>query len=349
MALLQRPANPTDPPLMDSIPSTRRPAAWTVAVAFALLYLSWGTTFFAIREGVHTYLLPPALFGGVRVSLAGWLLLGYLWLRGKQLRMPMGEFIWVVVAGLLLFVGGNGLLNVAMETVPSGVGSLLGATTPIWMALLEMLWPWGERLTLRGWIGLVVGLGGVLILMTPRLQGAGGFVPDQGHLVLMGSSVTWALGSLIVRYRRGSGSHLVVAAYQMIAGGSALAFIGLAMGEFAKLTPDKLVPGAAVSFLYLLVVGSLVGFVDFNWLLGQVPAALVGTYAYVNPLVAVLVGYVLGGEEITGWIAAGMVVILGGVALLRGAAVRPSRAADQSPYRATRREIALKACRSLTS
>jgi drug/metabolite transporter (DMT)-like permease len=135
----------------------------------------------------------------------------------------------------------------------------------------------------------------------------------------------------------------------MIAGGTALSLIGLAMGEFAELTPEKLVPGAAVSFLYLLVVGSLVGFVAFNWLLGHVPAALVGTYAYVNPLVAVLVGYLLGGEEITVWILAGMVVILGGVALLRAGGVRPSRAAVQSPYRATRREIALNACRSTTS
>ncbi len=329
-------------------PLSRRPATWKIALAFALLYLSWGTTFFAIREGMHTYALPPALFGGVRVSLAGWILLGYLFLRGERLWMAAGELFWVVVAGLLLFVGGNGLLNVAMETVPSGVGSVLGATTPIWMALLEMLWPWGERLRLRGWIGLVAGLGGVLILMTPRLRGVGGFVPDQGHLALMASSVTWALGSLIVRYRRGSGSHLAAAAYQMIAGGSALALVGLAIGEAAELTPDKLVLGAATSFFYLLIVGSLIGFVAFNWLLGHVPAALVGTYAYVNPLVAILVGYLLGGEEITEWIVAGMVVILAGVALVRGAGVKPSRA-DQSPYRATRREIALKACRSATS
>jgi drug/metabolite transporter (DMT)-like permease len=213
------------------------------------------------------------------------------------------------------------------------------------MALMEMLWPWGERLTWRGWVGLVVGLVGVLILMTPKLQG-GGFATDRGHLALLGSSVTWALGSLLVRYRRSSGSHLAAAAYQMIAGGSALALIGSALGEVSELTPDKLVPGAAISFFYLLVVGSLVGFVAFNWLLGHVPAAIVGTYAYVNPLVAVLVGHLLGGEEITLWILAGMVVILGGVALVRGAAVRPSRNVDQSPYRATRREIARKACRS---
>jgi drug/metabolite transporter (DMT)-like permease len=293
-----------------------------VALAFMLVYLSWGTTFFAIRAGVHTYGLPPALFGGVRVSLAGWMLLGYLWLRGERLGMPRRDVFWVIVAGLLFFIGGNGLLTAAMGRVPSGIGSLLGATTPLWMALVELALPWGERLTPRGWLGLVVGMSGVLFLMMPKMQDAQGFAPDTGHLFLLGSSVTWALGSVIVRHRRGSGSHLAVAGYQMVAGGSALALIGLGLGEMQELTPDKLVPGALASFLYLLVFGSLVGFVAFNWLLGHVPAALVGTYAYVNPLVAVLVGRLLGGEELDGWIAGGMVVILTGVALVRGAGVR---------------------------
>jgi drug/metabolite transporter (DMT)-like permease len=286
------------------------------------MYLSWGTTFFAIREGVHTYALPPALFGGVRVSLAGWILLGFLHLRREPLLLPTRELLWIILAGLFLFVGGNGLLNVAMDKMPSGVGAVLGATTPLWMALLELLWPWGERLTWRGWLGLVIGMSGVIFLMAPKINLAESFWPDYGHLLLMGSSVTWAVGSLIVRYRERSGSHLAAASYQMIAGGSVLALIGLAMGESKQLTPDKLVPGAAIDFVYLLVVGSLMGFVSFNWLLGHVPAALVGTYAYVNPLVAVLVGWLLGGEMLDRGILGAMVVILAGVALVRGAGVR---------------------------
>jgi len=103
-----------------------RPAAWKVGTAFAVMYLSWGTTFFAIREGVHTYALPPALFGGVRVSLAGWILLGFLHLRREPLLLPTRELLWIILAGLFLFVGGNGLLNVAMDKMPSGVGAVLG-------------------------------------------------------------------------------------------------------------------------------------------------------------------------------------------------------------------------------
>src|SRR5207247_278809 len=148
---------------------------------------SWGTTFLAIRKGVEVF--PPALFGGLRVTLAGLILLTYLTLCRQSLRMPWRSFLWTALVGILLFVGGNGLITVGEKYVPSGVASVLVATTPLWMALLELLWPWGERLSARGWVGLFVGLGGVLVLLAPRLQGPVNLLQDIGPFLVLGSSL----------------------------------------------------------------------------------------------------------------------------------------------------------------
>jgi drug/metabolite transporter (DMT)-like permease len=291
--------------------SAHRPVGWIV-LAFAAVYLSWGTTYFATRIGVGEEHMPPAIFGGSRVTLAGCVLLAYQWLAGTRLAIPRRELVWIVLSALLLFVGGNGLINVAQQTVESGRASILVATTPLWLALLEMLYPWGERLLPRGWIGLFIGLCGVLLLQPADIS------DHRGPLLALGSAFCWAIGSLVLRYHRPTASHLVVAAVQMIVGGGCLFLIGLAIGETAQL-PNPIPPRAWGAYLYLLVVGSLVGFVAFNWLLGHVSATLVGTYAYVNPLIAVVVGWLFGGEKITERMMAGMVVILVGVALVRGA------------------------------
>jgi len=299
------------------------PATWKRVLAFSLLYLSWGTTYFAIRAGVHTEKLPPALFGGVRVALAGLILLSFLACRGEKIRMPWRDFVWVAVSGLLLFVGGNGLITFALDNVPSGVTAVLVAATPLWMALMETAWPGGDRLSGRGWCGLLTGLGGVLILLWPKSEEASLLFQQAGPLWILGSSLFWALGSLVIRYRRGSTSPIVSAAYQMIVGGMVTTLLGIAIGEVPQLTAERLTWGAAFSFFYLLIVGSLIGFVAFKWLLGHVRATLVGTYAYINHLIAILVGWLLGGEDMTIRILAGMVVILSGVALVRAGGIRP--------------------------
>lgn len=302
-------------------PSPRAPATWAIALAFGLLYLSWGTTYLASRVGIHTCRMPPALFGGVRVCLAGLLLLAYLRCRGETLSLPRGELRATFLGGLLLFVGGNGLITAAMEYVPSNVAAVLAASTPLWMALMEMFWPGGERLIGRGWLGLLIGLAGVVIIMSPRLEAPTTLFQDPGLFLVIGSTLCWALGSLVLRHRQKTGPHLTVAALQMVLGGGGLALVGLALGESQRLTADKLTLAALGAFVYLLVFGSLVGFVAFNYLLGHVSAARVGTYAYVNPLVAILVGCFVGNEELTVAVAVGMVVILAGVALIRGAGV----------------------------
>jgi drug/metabolite transporter (DMT)-like permease len=309
-------------------PHLRRPAAWALGLGFAIIYLSWGTTYLAIRKGVEVF--PPALFGGLRIGLAGLLLLAFLWLRGVPLAVPRRDLPWLAAVGGLLFVGGNGLISLGQKTVPSGAASVLVATTPLWIALVDWLWPHGERLTTQGWLGLLIGPVGVLVLLAPRLSDPAALLEEVGPLFILGSALAWAVGSVLSRHRRPGGSHLATAAWQMVLGGGGLTLIGLAAGEAARLTPGHFTPTVVFAFFYLLVVGSLLGFVTFNWLLGHVSAALVGTYAYVNPVVAILVGWLLGGEALSGWTIGGMLVILAGVALVRGG-VRPEEAAAAPP------------------
>jgi drug/metabolite transporter (DMT)-like permease len=293
----------------------RQPATWAVALAFGLIYLSWGTTYLAIKKGVQEERLPPALFGGVRITLAGLLVLGYVRLRGQPLALTRRDLVSAASAGLVLFVGGNGMITQAQTTLPSGVTAVLAATTPVWIAVLGLCWPRGERLTAGGWLGVLLGLAGVAILLWPELEHPQSLLRDIAPLLVLGSAASWALGSLIVRHRGVEGSYLTVAAYQMILGGTCLTLIGLALGEASRLPPPT--PGAAFAFFYLLIVGSLIGFIAYNWLLGHVSATQASTYAYVNPIVAVLIAW-WDGEEMTLAIVAGITVILIGVALVRG-------------------------------
>jgi drug/metabolite transporter (DMT)-like permease len=237
-------------------------------------------------------------------------------LSGQALAMSRQDWTRVIVAGLMLFVAGNGLVNFAERTVNSGAAAVLAATTPLWIGFFEMFWPGGERLTGRGWLGLVLGLGGVLLILVDKLTDAGTFFQDVGPLLVLGSACSWSVGSLVLRHHRLSCSHLAAASYQMIIGGGGLALIGCFLGEVDQV-PGHITAGAVIAFVYLLIVGSLVGFVSFNWLLGHVPAAKVGTYAYVNPMVAVVAGWWLADEPISAWFVAGFLVILTGVALVR--------------------------------
>jgi drug/metabolite transporter (DMT)-like permease len=200
--------------------------------------------------------------------------------------------------------------------VDSSLAAVLVATTPLWIGLFALLLPHGERLSLRGWLGLFFGLAGVTLLLEPGLRQTSDVNLFAVALVLS-SAASWALGSLLLRRAQLRVTHLTAAGYEMLLGGMSLNLIGLALGETQQL-PEQLAPGAIAVFLYLLLIGSLTGFVAFNWLLGHVPATKVGTYAYVNPLVAVLIGWFFG-EAVTGRLWAGIGVILVGVFLVRGA------------------------------
>ncbi|MBY0526049.1 MAG: EamA family transporter [Gemmataceae bacterium] len=314
------------------LPGTHRPPVWAVPLAFTLVYLAWGTTYLAIRWGVKEF--PPALFGGIRVGLAGLVLLAYVAWRGESVRLARREFLWAAFIGTILFTGGNLLVTMGEKYVASSVAAVLVATTPLWMALIETFWPSGEHLSLRGWLGVLAGLAGVLLLFAPKLHDSDALVEDAGALLVLGSACAWALGSFLLRRQRARSAHLTTAAYQMIVGGLGQTLIGVAAGEPAQLTADRFTLPAVYAFFHLLVVGSLVGFVAYTWLLGHVTVTQAGTYAYVNPIVAILVGWLLGGETISGWIVGGMACILAGVALVRGGGSHGNatpRTADQSP------------------
>ena len=287
------------------------PPSWALTLAFALVYLCWGTTYLAIRVGVEAF--PPALFGGIRVGLAGLLLLIFLAWRGDQVQLPLRDLLEAALIGAIFFMGGNYLITVGEKSVASGIASLLVTTTPLWMALIEALWPGGERLAVRGWIGILAGLCGAAVL---KLENPADLVRDFGPLLCLGSAFLWAFGSVMMRRLR-MRTGLATAAYQMFIGGWGLTLLGLARGEASELTPDQFTPVAIYAFFHLLVFGSLAGFVAYIWLLGHVTSTQAGTYAYVNPVVAVLIGWLLAGESVTVAIVTGMVIILTGVYLVR--------------------------------
>lgn len=301
---------------MTSTPHSPHAAPWKITTALALVYLSWGTTYFAIKEGVKT--LPPFAFGGARIGLAGFVLLLGLFICRQPLRISGRDLLWSWFLGLLLFVGGNGLINIAEKTVDSGLASVLVATTPLWLALLETVWPWGERLTWRGWIGMLAGLLGVMFLALPKMGHSEQATYElSGCLIVLASAFTWAVGTFGQRYRRTRAPALVAAAYQMMIGGACMVLLGVALGEPQRIGVESITPGAVWAFCHLLVVGSLIGYVAYVWLLGHVSTTVAGTYAYVNPVVALAVGQLAGEDNFQWPVVTGMLVILTGVALVR--------------------------------
>ncbi len=312
-------------PRSSNVPSS---STWQVGLALGLVYVCWSTTYFAIQEGVRT--LPPFLFGGTRVALAGVCVLAWLWLRGRLVATSSLAVFGMWVAGSLMFVGGNGLINLGQKTVPSGLASVLVATCPLFLALLEWLTPGGDRLPLLAWFGLLAGLVGVVILALGR--GLGADAPVPGMLFCLASAFTWALGSVVARHWPSGCSLIQTAGVHLLLGGLTMTVLGIVIGETTELRPESFTTEAVLAFFWLLIVGSLVGFVAYVWLLGHVSAALAGSYAYVNPVLAILIGWALGGETITSGMVMGLVVILAGVALVRAApGVPPSVEAKLVP------------------
>jgi drug/metabolite transporter (DMT)-like permease len=304
------------------------PPAWAIMLGFACIYISWGTTFLAIKWGVQVERIPPALFGGARVGTAGLILLAYVALRGHSLALSWRDLKIILVTAVLMFVGGNGLLAIGQTTLESSVAAVLTATGPLWIGMLG--WCWGDdRLSMRGWLGLIVGLAGVLLLFGPELDEPAKIFRDWAPFCVLGSAATWAIATLLVRHHRPGCSYLTAAAWQMTIGGATLFCLGIIFGEPAHM-PARITGGVVIAFLYLLIVGSFVGFIAYNWLLLHVSAAKVGTHAYVNPAVAVVIGWAIG-EPFTWWLVGGICVILIGVALVRSeraaqVSARPSSA-----------------------
>jgi len=307
----------------------KAPPAWAILLAFALIYLSWGTTYYVTGFAMKKLALPPALFGGIRLLIAGLILLGFQSARGQSLRVSVGDMGRMFLISVCLFLSANLLITIGQKTVPSGVAAILVATTPLWMGLFGMLWPHGERLSWRGWLGLILGFTGIVLTMAPQLSDGFDLVTEFGPLLVLGSAATWAIGSLSSRQFALKLSHLTSAGFQMLFGGVSQIVVGTAIGEWPDLI-ERFNLTALGAFTYLLIVGSLTGFVAFNWLLGHVSAAKVGTYAYVNPIIAVFIGWLMSETQIHAWLIAGIVIILIGVYMVRGDHV-PSEEVELEP------------------
>jgi drug/metabolite transporter (DMT)-like permease len=283
-----------------------------VIAAFAVVYVIWGSTYAAISVAIET--MPPMLMAGVRFLIAGGLVSAWMAWRGAP-RPTRAQWRAAVVVGALLLAGGNGGVVWAEQFVPTGVAALLVATVAFWMVLLEWLRPGGAAPSRLVVAGLLLGFGGLAVLLSPGEFG-GGRVHLIGAGVLLLAALCWAGGSIYSRSAVMPSSPLQATGMQMLAGGVVLLLVGLATGEFAELRIDTYSVRSLLAFGYLIVFGSLVGFTAYIWLLRVSTPAKVATYAYVNPVVAVLLGWSLLGEAVTGRMGVAMVVILGAVALI---------------------------------
>lgn len=274
--------------------------------AFVAVYIIWGSTYLAIRFAIET--LPPLLMAGARFLIAGGLLYVFVRLRGAARPTLVHWRSGLIVGGLLLFCGNGGVV-LAERTVPSGLAALLVSTVPLWMALLEWLRPGGRRPRLAVAGGLALGLAGVALLIGPKAF-TGGIGSVGGVLLLVAAAVCWAGGSLYSRNAPLPESPLLGNAVEMLAGGALLAVIALATGEAGQLHLAAVSPRSALALAYLVIFGSLVAFTAYIWLLRHVPTARASTYAYVNPAVAVFLGWAFAGERLTPltFVAAGVIL-----------------------------------------
>jgi drug/metabolite transporter (DMT)-like permease len=294
------------------------PSARTWA-ALGIVYVVWGSTYLAIRVAIET--LPPFLMAATRFLVAGGVLLVVSMWRGGRERDPIGPAQWraAAIVGGALLLGGNGGVVWAEHRIASGVAALLVAMLPLWMAILDRVC-FGRRLSRRGVLGLALGFGG-LVLLVGRVESGG--VDTLGAVVCMLASFSWAAGSVYARTASLPRRPLVATAMEMLAGGFLLAIVGIAAGEPGRVRLDAFSARSIVALAYLIVFGSLLAFSAYIWLLHRAPLPLVATYAYVNPVVAVALGWAVLDEPITPrMVLAGAIIVIA-VALIARAAAAP--------------------------
>ncbi len=287
------------------------PGLPAILAAFAAVYLVWGSTYLAIRFAVES--LPVFLYAGVRFVVAG----AILYVAARALggaRPARAHWRDAAIVGALLLLVGNGGVSVAEQTVPSGITAVLVATVPLWMVLLHW-WPGGVRPTWPIVAAIVLGLIGVVLLVGPADLAGGGRVDPFGAVVLVIASLGWAAGSLYSR-RATASSALLATGMQQLAGGALLLAAGALSGELTSLRPEAFTPKSLLALAYLITFGSLVGFTAYIWLLRHVQPALVSTYAYVNPVVAVFLGWLLAAEPITPRTLLASSIVVGAVAII---------------------------------
>lgn len=289
------------------------PSPWTVWINLISVYVAWGSTYLAIRFAIET--MPPFFMAAARFLFAGAVL--YVWRRIAGDAKP-SRFEWrsAAIIGVFLLVGGNGGVVWAEQRVASGLAALLVTTVPLWMVLMDMLRPGGRW---PGWLavtGVLVGFVGITVLMGPsHVVGNGVNLDPIGVAVLILASLFWSIGSLYSRDARLPSSPLLATSMEMLVGGTGLLLLGSLTGEWGRLNLAAISARSLWGLAYLIVFGSWIGFAAYTWLLRVAPTPLVSTYAYVNPVVAILLGHLLAEEPLTPRILVATAIIIGSVAL----------------------------------
>lgn len=299
-----------------------------VLLAFAAVYLVWGSVYLATRFAVEH--IPAFVMGAVRMLSAGLML--YAASRWRGAPAPTGaEWRASARSGILMLGMGNGAVVYAAQTVDSGLIALIVASVPIWMVLADWWRPRGVRPGAPVLMGLALGLLGMVILIGPSIASGGVRVNPVGVIALLIGSVSWAIGSIITRHRERPKSALVSVAIQMIAAGLWFALAAVLLGEFPLFSLDRLTTRSVISWVYLIIGGSLIGYTAYVYLLGAVSAAKAATYAYVNPVIALILGWAFAGEAMTARMIGAAAVILAGVAIITTTGGPPSEVTGEHP------------------
>jgi drug/metabolite transporter (DMT)-like permease len=286
---------------------------WKTLVAFGVIYFVWGSTFLAIRVGVHE--VPPLLFAAMRFFIAG--LAVVVWTAFRREAWPTRrQWGSICLLAALIFVGDYGLLFWAEQKVPSGIAAVMLATIPAFTAVAEVSLLRTQRLTLRLCVALVIGLAGVAVLMSHSLNLGGAPIGTVGALALIVAAIFWSVATVMTRRLPLPSSKVLSSGAQMLAGGVMLAVVATALGEPRRFHAAAVSGHAWFALVYLIVMGSIVGFTCYVWLIHHESPTKVGTYAYVNPVVAVILGYFLGGEALGLRTILGTALVLASVLLI---------------------------------
>ncbi len=289
------------------------PRRSALILAFTAIYLIWGSTYLGMRVAVET--MPPFLMAGSRFLIAGGALFFFLKLRGAPWPTARQWRINAVI-GVFLLLGGNGLVAWAEQFLPSGITALLIGVSPLFIVLTEWAWPGGTRPSLVTMGALLLGFAGVAWLAAPWETATGGALNLGGVIAILSGCVSWGIGSIYSRHAKHGADPLLASALQMLGGGTALMITALLHGDVSRFEFAAVTPNSWSALLYLICVGSLVGFSTFVWLIKHAPPARVATYAYVNPVVAVFLGWLLLHEPITSRTIVASIIIVTSVAVI---------------------------------
>ncbi len=313
---------------MNPAPAGPRPTSRTAIItAFAALYLFWGSTYIGSKFAMESF--PPFLLGGIRFIAAGVAMAALLLATGKLRAADFAHWRWwrnCGIAGLLFFAVANGLVSMSIQRIPSGLAALVVALTSVWIVTLDRFITKAGAPSWTIVVGLVLGVAGVTVLGGPSWSGHAGEVDSLGVVLVASSTVAWALATMVSKHAERPPSIWAASVMQMLVGGAGMLLASMAFERAHWPAPDAVTTKSIAAVLYLVVFGSLIGFSAYVWLLDRVNAAAVATYAYVNPLVALLLGATLAGEALPARTGVAAPLILGAVALIQF--VRPPAKGD---------------------